>query len=342
MQKVLSSIEKALEPRQRATTLVANGGTGKTQIVLQFVSKNISRFSNIWFFDAASNDTLAANFKELGTASGAGKEVKNVRDFLGRNENWLCIFDNADDKQVILKHYIPSCNHGSVIVTSRLKETLQIASPECHIDLSDLKREDAVELLLKHSHDERSDKNQDLAARIVDAFGCHALAVSTAGAYIGVTPTCNLENYLRHLIKILKYETRSLDAYKLTVFDACQLSFSKLRHSTNYLMQICAYLNPAAIPIEIFTRAAAFTDSDTSSVDVNPPTKAIEIMEEFLSLFVEKESWEDSVIELCQLSLASYEDVKRSLVFHPVIQTCAQETIANQEHMKQTALLLLG
>ncbi|KAE9392747.1 TPR-like protein [Gymnopus androsaceus JB14] len=343
MQKVLSSIEKALEPKQQATAIVANGGTGKTQIVLQFVSKNISRFSNIWFFDAASNDILAANFKALGTASGVGEEVKNVRDFLGkRKENWLCIFDNADDKQVILKDYIPSCNHGNVIVTSRLKETLQMASPECYIDLSDLKREDAVELLLKQSHDESSKKNQDLAARIVDAFGCHALAVSTAGAYIGVTPTCNLRNYLTHLTKILKYETRSLDAYKLTVFDACQLSFSKLHYSTKYLMQICAYLNPVAIPVEIFTRAAACTDSDTSSVDVNPPTKAIEAMEEFLSLFVKKESWEDSVVELCQLSLASYEDVKKLLVFHPVIQTCAQETVANQEHMKQTALLLLG
>ncbi|KAE9399673.1 TPR-like protein [Gymnopus androsaceus JB14] len=343
MQKVLSSIEKALEPRQRATTLVANGGTGKTQIILQFVSRNISRFSNIWFFDAGSNDILAANFKELGTASGVGEEVKNVRDFLGkRKENWLCIFDNADDKQVILKDYIPSCNHGNVIVTSRLKETLQMASPECHIDLSDLKREDAVELLLKHSHDENSKKNRNLAARIVDAFGCHALAVSTAGAYIGVTPTCNLGNYLTHLTKILKYETRSLDAYKLTAFDACQLSFSKLHYSTKYLMQMCAYLNPAAIPIEIFTRAAAFTGSDTSSVDVNPPTEAIGAMEEFLSLFVEKESWEDSVVELCQLSLASYEDVKKSLAFHPVIQKCARETTVNQEHMRQTALLLLG
>ena len=46
MQKVLSSIEKALEPKQQVTAIVANGGTGKTQIVLQFVSKNTSRLEN--------------------------------------------------------------------------------------------------------------------------------------------------------------------------------------------------------------------------------------------------------------------------------------------------------
>ncbi|KAE9386144.1 hypothetical protein BT96DRAFT_760716, partial [Gymnopus androsaceus JB14] len=214
---------------------------------------------------------------------------------------WLCIFDNADDKQVILKDYIPSCNHGNFIVTSHLKETLQTASPGCHIELSDLNKEDAVELLLKHSHDEGSKQNQNFSIQIVNAFGCHALAVCTAGAYIGVTPTCTLENYLTHFkkkrTKILNYKTKSLDAYHLTVFDAFQLSFNKLHHSTQYLMQICAHLHPTDIPIEIFTRAAAFAGNDTSSVDSNPPTKAINIMEEFLSLFVQEESWDDSVVE---------------------------------------------
>ncbi|KAE9407189.1 TPR-like protein, partial [Gymnopus androsaceus JB14] len=347
MKEVLRSIEKVLEARQKVATLVANGGTGKTQTVLQFIFKNISRFSNIWFFDASSNDTLAANFNELGNAAGVGEEVKTVRDFLGRiNENWLCIFDSADDRQVILKEYIPNCSHGNVIVTSRLKGMLQIASPGCHIDLSDLSRESAVELLLKHSDHRRSKKNQDLAAQIADAFGCHALAISTAGSYIAITPTCTVENYLTHFNKkrteILNYQINSLNAYQLTVLDAFQLSFNKLCYSTQYLMKICAYLHPADIPIETFTRAAAFTGSDTSLVDLNPPTEAINILEDFLSLFVKEEAWDDSVVELCQLSLASYDEVKKSLSFHPMIHTCVQETIVNRGYISQTALLLLG
>ncbi|KAE9407215.1 TPR-like protein [Gymnopus androsaceus JB14] len=347
MKEVLSSIKKVLEGRQQVVTLVANGGTGKTQTVLQFVFNNISRFSNIWFFNAASNDTIAANFKELGSAAGIGKDVKAVRDFLGRrNENWLCIFDNADDKQVILKKYIPRCSHGNVIVTSRLKEILQIASPGCHIDLRDLDRDDAVELLLKHSGQRRSKENQDLAAQIVDAFGYHALAISTAGAYIAITPTCTVENYLTHFnkkkTKILNYQMKSLNAYQLTILDAFQLSFDKLSHSTQYLMQICAYLHPTDIPIEMFTRAAVFTGSDTSLVDLNPPTEAIHGLEDFLSLFVKEEAWDDSVVELCQLSLASYDEVNKSLSIHPIIHTCVQETVVNGGYMSQTAILLLG
>ncbi|KAE9406845.1 hypothetical protein BT96DRAFT_933777 [Gymnopus androsaceus JB14] len=112
--KLLHSVERVLNARKHVVTVVANGGTGKTQAVLKFVSENLSRFSNIWFFDASSNDTLTANLKDLGKAAGIGEDVKDVRNLLARiNENWLCIFDNADDKNVYLKDYVPICNHGN-------------------------------------------------------------------------------------------------------------------------------------------------------------------------------------------------------------------------------------
>lgn len=41
--KVLTSIREALFPGQRVVTLVANGGTGKTQVVLKFVSRESYR-----------------------------------------------------------------------------------------------------------------------------------------------------------------------------------------------------------------------------------------------------------------------------------------------------------
>ncbi|KAE9394753.1 hypothetical protein BT96DRAFT_1022386 [Gymnopus androsaceus JB14] len=345
--KLLNSIARKLNFGQRVVTFVANGGTGKTQAVLKFVSENFSRFSNVWFFDASSNDTLTTNFKELGKAAGVGEDVKDVRDFLARiNQNWLCIFDNADDKEVFLKDYIPICNHGNVIITSRLLETSQMASPGCQIDLMDLTKESAVKLLLKQAHKQSSEENQDFALKIVEALGCHALAVSTAGAYIGVTPTCALENYLAHFNKrkkkILNYRMRTLDSYQRTMYSAFYLSFEKLSHPTQLLMQICAYLHPTAIPLEIFTRAAAFIYNDIDPADVDPPIKAINLMKEFLSLFEDEDSWEDSVVEMCQLSLVSYNAIKKCLDFHAVIHSCAQEIAECQEHASQAAVLLLG
>ncbi|KAK0495724.1 hypothetical protein EDD18DRAFT_251327 [Armillaria luteobubalina] len=78
------SIERAFTPLQHIITIVARGGTGKTQLVLKFVSENLSRFTHIWFFDATSDATLAADFKRLGKAVGIDESVDNVKDFLGK------------------------------------------------------------------------------------------------------------------------------------------------------------------------------------------------------------------------------------------------------------------
>ncbi|PBK86678.1 hypothetical protein ARMGADRAFT_476795 [Armillaria gallica] len=135
------SIEKAFNPLLHIVTLVAKGGTGKTQVVLRFVSENPSRFLHVWFFDATSEATLAADFKKLGNAAGINESVDDVQNFLRRmHKDWLLIFDNADDRNVDLSNYIPQCDHGNVIITSRLTEVHQMASPGSHLNFSDLEK----------------------------------------------------------------------------------------------------------------------------------------------------------------------------------------------------------
>lgn len=189
------------------------------------------RFLHVWFFDATSDATLAADFKKLGKATGIGELVNDIQDFIGRmQEDWLLIFDNADDQKVKLSKYIPLCNHGNIIITSRFTEVHQMASPDAHLDFSDLKQSEAVNLFLKHAHQDSDNNNQQLAIDIVNALGFQALAIATAGAYIASTATCTLSNYLfcfnqKHT-ELLNYEMKSHDNYQKTVFHAFQLSFS--------------------------------------------------------------------------------------------------------------------
>jgi hypothetical protein len=176
---------------------------------------------------------------------------------LGRiREDWLLIFDNADNPQVDLSIYIPQCDHGNVIITSRLTEVKQMASPGCHLDFSDLEQREAISLVLKRANQVDSNTNRRLASDIVDALGCQALAVATAGAYIALSATCNLDNYLslfeRKRKELLNYKMKSLDGYQKTVFSAFQLSFDQLSPPTKLLLQICAFFHRAAIPIEVF------------------------------------------------------------------------------------------
>ncbi|KAF9058665.1 hypothetical protein BDP27DRAFT_1343148 [Rhodocollybia butyracea] len=346
MVKFRGQIERALMPGQRIASLVASGGTGKTQTVSKFIQDNSPRFSNIWFFDAASKETLTADFKEFAKAAGVGDHIKDICNFLARTEqDWMCIFDSADDEQLYLKDYLPICAHGNIIITSRLVRTSEMDSPGCHIGFFDLNKEDAIELLLKHAHEESHEENQNVASAIVETLGCQALAVSTAGAYIYTNATCTLGNYVTRFNNkrrdILNYRLRALDNYQRTVFSAFQLSFEKLSLASQGLMQMCAYLHPTAIPLELFTRAAAYDGEDTYQGE-DKPINGIDILEKFLDLFRQEGSWDESVDELCRLSLASYDSKQKMLGFHSVLHACACETIQDVKNQRYGTLLLLG
>ncbi|KAK0184000.1 P-loop containing nucleoside triphosphate hydrolase protein [Armillaria mellea] len=339
------SIEKAFAPLLHVVTIVAKGGTGKTQLVLRFISENLSRFVHIWFFDAASDATLTADFKKLGKAVGKGESIKDVQDFLERmQEDWLLILDNADDPKVELSKYIPQCNHGNIIITSRLTEIIQMASPGAYLNFLDLEQSDAVNLLLKHAHQDPDNNNQQLASDIVDVLGCQALAVATAGAYIASTVTCTLENYLslfkQKSRQLLKYKMKSLDGYQKTVFSAFQLSFNQLSSSTKLFMQICAFFHHTAIPVEIFYRAAAFTGNDLQPQE-KEKTPAVEELKYFLSLFTYKWSWNDSINELSHFGLIIYSSGAKAISFHPIIYICIQETISDEDKDRLYQIVLL-
>ncbi|KAJ3889376.1 P-loop containing nucleoside triphosphate hydrolase protein, partial [Lentinula edodes] len=238
------------------------GGTGKTQLVLEFAKQNHYRFSNIWFFDATSDASLIADFKELGRAAGVGEDPKKVQAFLeSKFQNFLCIFDNADDKKVDLKKYIPRGKNCNVIITSRILEIAQVASPGCCVAVSDLYKEDAITLLLGHAHIADSDTNREQGSKIVDALNCHALAVSSAGAYMQAFKTCTLSDYLSVLNskkkELFEYQMKSLDGYSKSVYSAFILSFEKLSTQAKHLLQMCSFLHHTAIPVQLFVNAAA-------------------------------------------------------------------------------------
>ncbi|KAK0478991.1 P-loop containing nucleoside triphosphate hydrolase protein, partial [Armillaria novae-zelandiae] len=340
------SIGRAFDSLQHVVTIVAKGGTGKTQLVYRFVSENPSRFTHVWFLDATSNATLTADFEKLGKAACVGESVEEVRDFLRRmHEDWLVVFDNADDPNVDLSNYIPECNHGSVIITSRLTEVNQMASPDFHIDFGDLEQSDAVDLLLKHAHVEFNNNNQQLASVIVNTLGCQALAVATAGAYIASTATCTLSEYLplfeqkcKHL---LKYKMKALDSYQKTVFSAFELSFEKLSPSAKMFIQICAFFHHTAIPVELFHRASAFTGDDLWPEE-KKKAPAVEDLKQFLSYFPCNASWNEVIDELNSLSLIIYDTSAKTLSFHSVLQMCIQETIDDKEKICYTTGMLLA
>ncbi|KAF5377411.1 hypothetical protein D9757_009698 [Collybiopsis confluens] len=351
LEQLKNSLKEILCVKQKIVTLVAAGGTGKTQVVLKFIAKIRSRFTNVWFFDASSEARLIQNFKELGKALRIPEDVATVRRFLTTvKHSWICIFDNADDRELLqglLENYLPIGNHGDIIVTSRLREAMQLAtSPDCNIIFGDLDEASAIKLLLKHAHEGMSEDNSKLAGQIVYALECQALAVCTAGAYIHATITCSLDTYYsefkKQSKKTLKYKMTG-GSYPWTVLNAFMLSFEQLTGPAQLLLQICSCLHPTAIPVEMFQNAlnSGFTEDDFYDTEKNIAGR--ETMNEYISCLKQNDLLE-IIDELGKWSLLSYNvnHDGKTLTYHAVIHSCAHETISLKDQTIMAVTLLLS
>ncbi len=106
------------------------GGVGKTQIAIEYAyrSRELNRYSHIFWINAASEEALLTSFTELAEllpdfpAKGEAdqrKLVAAVRHWLEQSqESWLLIFDNADDVSLI-QEYLPQRGNGGILLTTR-------------------------------------------------------------------------------------------------------------------------------------------------------------------------------------------------------------------------------
>ena len=111
------------------------------------------RFSNIYFVDASTTNTIDADLKNIALGKGIGESMKNTLDWLAtQDEEWLLLLNNADDTTMNLRDYFPHCSHGNILITSRNHESAQHASDvHASYHVSGMHPDDAKNLLLNIS-----------------------------------------------------------------------------------------------------------------------------------------------------------------------------------------------
>jgi len=149
---------------QNTIALYGTGGMGKTQLALEYIHQHYKEYASVFWINAASDQTtilgftqimqrlikhhaqLSADYAHIGRLLGmSGKldssgcfavaqpsEVQHVVDAvkewfaMPENSNWLLVFDNLDDSDTVdIAEYLPVCNHGTVIITSRRRDLQQ-------------------------------------------------------------------------------------------------------------------------------------------------------------------------------------------------------------------------
>ena len=133
-------------------------------------------------------------------------------------------------------------------------------APQSNCNVSGMKLEEGIELLITSAMVEHSEQNYSFASSIVKELGCLALAIVQAGAYIA--KSCSLNEYLKiyknHRVQLLqKHSVQMVDDYKWTVYTTWEMSMEKLSPAAATFLHLCAFLHYDGISKAIFQNAAA-------------------------------------------------------------------------------------
>ncbi|KAJ7215957.1 P-loop containing nucleoside triphosphate hydrolase protein [Mycena pura] len=152
--------------KQQIYVLYGLGGAGKTQIALKFIEQSKSRFSSAFLIDTSSKETIDIGLKNIAFKKKIGETAEAAIQWLtSKHEEWLLLFDNADDPNIDMNKFLPRCNHGKIIITTRNPGLCVYAGENSHID--NMEEDDAVMLILKSAAVDNISKNRTTSTAIV-------------------------------------------------------------------------------------------------------------------------------------------------------------------------------
>ncbi|KAJ7711378.1 hypothetical protein B0H16DRAFT_1703516 [Mycena metata] len=316
---------------QHIYVLYGLGGAGKTQITLKLIEE--SSFSDVFLVDTSKVETIDTGLKSIAVSKTVGDSAQDALRWLQSNRNnWLVFFDNADDPKINLNDFLPKCNHGNIIITSRNPD---LRSYGAHTLVSDMEEADAITLLLRRANKEHSEENLKLATEIVKA-GAFISKSEDLGGYLAL--------YHTNRARLLSEKAaQSHDDYAQTVFTTWQISFNQLSHLAATLLQLCSFLHYTGISEDIFSAASKY-DFPLSW----PPREELQEPLEFLSHFVEPTGkWNslkflDVTNEIKAYSLISFDAKTKLFSIHPLVHAWSRSTLLDETPLQSWMSSILG
>ncbi|CAE6440361.1 unnamed protein product [Rhizoctonia solani] len=325
------------------------GGVGKTQLVLSVVERTWNNWDHVIYVDASSAEAIEKVLHGFGKAKNIGEEWTDVISWLEScGERWLMVFDNADTPATNIEQYMPARGErGSIMITTRLPDLTNLASkPECVCHLSSMNQADGKALLLKiiGSRNQRiSDDDMKTVEELVRDFGCLALAIVHAGAYIAHSPHMTVTAYrslfLSQRQRMLDEYNELLDTAKLdkrgdTVYTTWKMCYDQLKPESCELLWLIAYLHYDSISVDIFKRAAQAIHSKTYPLPLTDlESQAQSHVKQYMSTFLDCENNWDSVrfsrvtSDLTAYSLIEYDPINVTYRVHVLVHDWAKTVI---------------
>ncbi|KAJ7278519.1 hypothetical protein C8J57DRAFT_1577215 [Mycena rebaudengoi] len=333
--------------KRHVSLLHGLGGAGKTQICLKFLDETDKfRFTDVFFLDASTIDTIKGGLKNIALTRSIGNKDDDASRWLASSQDeWLLIFDNADDPSINLFNYFPLSSSGNILITSRNPQ-LHVHAPDAHHHISDMEEEDAVRLLLASAIQPGTSATENLARDIVKALYCFPLAVVQAGAFIARTGTLRkyLALYEQNRAELLSRQPdQTHDKYAWSVYTTWDISFKCLSPLAAAFLQICSFLHHEGISEAIFSNAAMY-----KLHTLGPTQEQIEEPCKFLNKFLTQAgNWDDLHFTDITAEIKGYslinEDPNTSLFsIHPLVHDWSRKTIIDINSTRECSAAILA
>ncbi|KZL70166.1 vegetative incompatibility protein 2, partial [Colletotrichum tofieldiae] len=195
--------ERTQSSPRRLLRISGMGGVGKTQIALKFRDLYGSRFAQVFWINAASEDSIYESLRVMTAELFGGEPTKpdigRVLQWLERNtkEEWLLVFDNNDS--IDISKYLPPGNNGNILFTSRHNDVSPSLDGSQTLAIDTMKEDDALALLFRAAKRQKQafDASDEKHAKgIVQQLGRLPLAIDQAGSYVH-NQDCSFGTYLR-------------------------------------------------------------------------------------------------------------------------------------------------
>ena len=154
-ERELGEIHQLLHNHNTRSTVVLHGlgGIGKTQLAVEYIRRHKEKYTAIFWLNAKDEDSLMLNFRDIAQQvlkyhpstdvlasinleGNLDQVVNGVKTWLDLQDNmrWLIIYDNYDNPKtsgnpdssaVDVRRFLPSSDHGSIIITTRSSQVSQ-------------------------------------------------------------------------------------------------------------------------------------------------------------------------------------------------------------------------
>ena len=262
-QRVLESLHKTLSADKATPVQVVYGagGVGKTHLALEYAYRHQPDYSLVWWLPADEPSTLAFHFSELAAYlgvfpamhAGSDEQRQNALRELEKRQNWLLIFDNAQDSEIV-KPYLPR-GRGRVLITSRSSKWRGVGESFC---LRVLERAESIDFLVRRT----GLAYEPVVFTLAQALGDLPLAMEQAAALIReakLTFTEYLRRFESHWAELLQ-SGRSSGEYPDTVAMTWELASREVEQADSEvaaLLKVLSFFAPWEIGKTFLRRAAA-------------------------------------------------------------------------------------